>query len=100
MTRSWMRTAAALVLLVAIAGVVVPCAEGISSEATTLSAAGSLVTPDVAASDCRCICHASWIPVQLTVCCRHTPLGRIGLAVVAVPEGSWLPPLGEPPRWA
>ena len=96
----WIRAAAALLLLVTMAGVGVPCADAVSAGDLTLSAGGSSLPTGGEPADCHCVCHASWIPVRPAGCCGHAPLNRVELPSPATPEGSCLPLFGEPPRCA
>ena len=97
-TRSWIRAAAALLLLVTMAGVGVPCADAVPAGELTLSAGGASSPTGGEPADCHCVCHASWIPVQPAACCGQAPLTRIEGLVPATPEGCCLPLFGEPPR--
>jgi len=99
-TYSWIRAAAALLLLVTMAGVAVPCADLPSPGAAGLSMVGLSSGPAGGASDCHCVCHTSWIPVQLRAGWGSAPVKTVETPVPAAPEGSCIPVPGEPPRSA
>ncbi len=99
-TRSWIRAAAAILLLLTMAGVAVPCADAASGGALSLLPGGPSSSPDGPAADCHCVCHASWIPVQYAACCGEALLSFVETSAPAIPEGSSLPFPGEPPRSA
>lgn len=98
--RPWIRAVTAVLLLVTMAGVGVPCADAISAGELTLSAGGASAPTGGKPADCHCVCHASWIPVQPAGCCGVASLSRIEAPAPATPEGSCLPLFGEPPRSA
>ena len=98
--RPTIRIAAALALLVMLAGIGVPCAHAGFVGETTVSQAGSVSPAPASAEACHCLCHASWIPVQLAACCGHVPASRITELAPAEPDGCCLSLPGEPPRLA
>jgi len=99
-TYSWIRAAAALLLLVTMAGVAVPCADVPNPGATGLSMVGFSSGPTEGAVDCHCVCHASWIPVQLAADRGRALVRTVEIPAPPAPEGSYLPVRGEPPRSA
>ncbi|NOZ93560.1 MAG: hypothetical protein GXP47_02320 [Acidobacteria bacterium] len=99
-TRSWIRAAAAILLLLTMAGVAVPCPDAASGGALSLLPSSTLPSPGDVPADCHCVCHASWIPVQHAVCGGEALLSFVETSVPAIPEGSSLPFPGEPPRSA
>lgn len=101
MMRFTIRLAAALSLLVLVAGIGVPCVHAGGPAETSVSAAGSPLVPgDPSADACHCICHVTWIPVRAAACCEQASPGTISQPASSEPESCWLSPPGEPPRQA
>ncbi len=93
------RAAMALLLLVTMAGMTVPCVAAPGPGETALHDGGS-PSPGHDTVDCHCVCHASWIPVESAACCGDTPLSRVETTAPPTPQCPSLPLTGEPPRSA
>ena len=98
--RSWLRAVTALLLLVSMAGVAVPCAHAELAGTLSLQASATASSHAETTTDCNCVCHASWIPARHTPCCGEAVLSSIEPPAPATPEGCSLSLHGEPPRAA
>ncbi len=98
--RSWLRAVTALLLLVTMAGIAVPCAHADFGGKLSLQASAAAPSPGETAAHCDCVCHASWIPARLAPCWGGAVLSFIEPQAPTTPEGCSLALHGDPPRAA
>jgi len=95
---SWTRAVVAVLLLVSMAGVVMPCADAAPGGALSVAPDGASASHGDAAAECHCVCHAGWVPAGAGPELLWNLASRVPSLAPSTPEGCTLPLPSEPPR--